>query len=404
MTNASTRAAQMPAAPALDSEIFDDDAGIGQSGRLAELLRLWNELVRSELGTVQSFVVYDEQAKKQQQWHQFLVGVAAVTGSMAVLLAILQLASYAGLRFAGSPFVNVLAGTEYLAAILALIAVVFGLGVAFHTRWQLQRMKAEQYRFVKFHFLLHAGGWLNKSEHERREHLQTMLAGLHALDSHDAHDWAQGVSSLVDDDSPMIAQADGPLVDDLVRYFSAKRIGSQRGYFSKQAKRRNENERATWFIPPTCFFLSIVCAFLHFAVEIAGHSPDENDGETDAAKQAVQQATESIAKDAKGAGEDLEESAESEHPPSPLMIACLLGAAAFPVLGAMVRTMRTAFEFGRNANRFEGVARILADVGRQLEEATLPAVKLELLREAETVLRNENRSWMRLMIEAEWFG
>ena len=86
------------------------------------------------------------------------------------------------------------------------------------------------------------------------------------------------------------------------------------------------------------------------------------------------------------------------------MLACLIGAAAFPVVGAMVRTMRTAFEFGRNANRFDGVARILASVDQQLQAAASPAVKLELLREAEFVLQHENRSWMRLMIEAEWFG
>jgi hypothetical protein len=70
----------------------------------------------------------------------------------------------------------------------------------------------------------------------------------------------------------------------------------------------------------------------------------------------------------------------------------------------MIRTIRTAFEFGRNANRFEGVARILSNVDKQLGAATSPAVKLELLREAEFVLQHENRSWMRLMIEAEWFG
>ena len=33
-----------------------------------------------------------------------------------------------------------------------------------------------------------------------------------------------------------------------------------------------------------------------------------------------------------------------------------------------------------------------------------PAARMELLREAECLLQYENRSWMRLMIEAEWFG
>jgi hypothetical protein len=365
--------ATMPKSAPLDPEIFDDEATIEQSGRLADLLRLWNSLVRAELGTVQSFPVYDRESLNQQYWHQRLVVVAAVTGSLAVLFAILQLAADAEPELLG-PIAPILERGEYLAAVLALIAVVLGLGVAFHTRWQLLRMKAEQYRFLKFQFLLHGGDWLERPEADRRERLQTLLAGIHALDKHDAHDWSQGTFSLVDDEPALIAKADAALTEDLVRYFREKRIGSQREYFLRQAHHRHQAERKTWIIPPTCFFLSIVCALLHFSIEIFGHSSGHHGIE---------------AADA-GSGA--------------LMIACLIGAAAFPVVGAMVRTIRTAFEFGRNANRFEGVARILAEVDRQLQAATSHQVKLELLREAEFILQHENRSWMRLMIEAEWFG
>lgn len=362
------------AAPAtLDPEVFDDDTTIEQSGRLADLLRLWNSLVRAELGTVQSFPVYDRESLNQQYWHQRLVGVAAVTGSLAVLFAILQLAADAEPRLLGA-LRPILERGEYLAAALALVAVVLGLGVAFHTRWHLLRMKAEQYRFLKFQFLLHAGDWLDRSEAERRERLQTLLAGIHALDKNDAHEWSQGVFSLVDDEPLLIAKADAALTEDLVRYFRDNRIGSQRAYFLRQAHHRHQTERKTWIIPPTCFFLSIVCALLHFLIEIAGHASEHH---------------EVTPADAGSGG---------------LLIACLIGAAAFPVVGAMVRTMRTAFEFGRNANRFEGVARILTEVDRQLQAATSHQVKLELLREAEFILQSENRSWMRLMIEAEWFG
>ncbi|HEX5104814.1 MAG TPA: hypothetical protein VFV87_13425 [Pirellulaceae bacterium] len=371
------------AGPPLDPEVFDDEQAIGQSGRLAELLRLWNTLVRGEIGSVQSFVAYDHQAAVQQRWHQWLVGTAAVTGSAAVLLAILQLASFARPELFGS-LIKFFEFGEYIAAVLALVAVVLGLVVAFHTRWQLLRMKTEQYRFVKFHYLLHAGGWVSNSEHERSEHLLTLLAGIHALDSHDAHEWSLGVFSLVDDDPAVIASADASLAEDIVRYFREKRIGSQRTYFTGQAQKRRASERKTWMIPPVCFFLSIVCALAHFSIEIFSQPPDQE--HTDSAGSMEKQEQPQV------------------HPPNALMLACLIGAATFPVVGAMVRTMRTAFEFGRNANRFEGVARILASVDQQLQATTTPAVKLELLREAEFVLQHENRSWMRLMIEAEWFG
>jgi hypothetical protein len=384
----------MSAAP-LDSEVFDDPATIDQAGRLAEMLREWNELVRAEIGSVQSFPHYDEQARVQQGWHQWLVGIAAIAGSGAVLLAILQLTVYARPQLAATILDELLAGSEYVAAVLALVAVGLGLAVAFHTRWQLQRMKTEQYRFLKFQFLLHAGGWLEKPSHQRRDQLQTLLAGIHALDRHDAHDWAQGVFSLFDDDPAVILRADAALTDDIVRYFRAKRIGTQRDYFQSQGRLRHDSERRTWLIPPACFFLSIIFAFLHFAVEIFGHSsgPHAEPHPAPAAKSS------SDSGQVKSASET-----PPKPPPGPLMLLCLLGAAAFPVIGAMVRTMRTAFEFGRNANRFEGVARTLARVDEELAAAASPAVRLELLREAEFVLQHENRSWMRLMIEAEWFG
>jgi hypothetical protein len=169
----------------------------------------------------------------------------------------------------------------------------------------------------------------------------------------------------------------------MVRYLRERRIESQRDYFVAQTRRRHDKERGTWFIPPACFFLSIVFAFAHFAVEIWGH-------ETHAAgEHAVVEPAPLNA---------------PQHAPTALMIGCLLGAAAFPVLGAMVRTIRTAFEFGRNANRFEGVAHVLDEIDGQLAQPLPPAAQMELLREAHRVLQYENRSWMRLMIEAEWFG
>ena len=395
---------------ALDPEVFDDEQTIQASGRLAELLRLWNKLVRAELGTVQSFVTYDRAAQVQQIWHQGMVIFAAITGTAAVLLAILQMAR-------PDLFKAIFEFFEYgelVAAVAALFAVVLGLSIRFHTRWQLLRMKAEQYRFIKFHMVLHAAAWLARPPAQREEELRTLLAGLHALDQHDAHEWSLGVFSLVDDDPAVIASADGPLADDIVGYMRARRVASQRQYFTGQARRRRQTEHRTKIIAPACFFLSIFCAVVHFGGEFFVHHEE---------------------KVAESGG--TAEASASEPDKTPLirfLTACMIGAAAFPVFGAMFRTIRTAFEFGRNANRFDGVARILGNVQQQLDPAsaaaqpaekitaqpaekktpagkTAPsdkmpprAVQLELVREAEFVLQHENRSWMRLMIEAEWFG
>ena len=397
----STSAASPDTGPlALDREVFDEPATIEQSGRIADLLRLWNELVRAELGTVQSFPVYDLKAQEQQRWHQRLVIAAAVTGSAAVLIAIVKLARPSLFE----PMNEAFNWFELIAAVLALMAVIIGLSAAFHTRWHLLRMKAEQYRFLKFQFLLHAAGWLKRSEHERREELRTLLAGIHALDKHHAHDWSQGVFTLVDDDPAVIAQADGSLTDDITRYFRERRIRGQRDYFTGQARKRRDAERNTWMIPPACFFLSIVCALASFVGHLTEEILEHRNRPT--AKATASASPAATAPASSAANPTLDKPAHDK--PKTLLgrivLALMIGAAAFPVIGAMIRTIRTAFEFGRNANRFEGVARILNGVDRQLGVATSPAIKLELLREAEFVLQHENRSWMRLMIEAEWFG
>jgi hypothetical protein len=372
-----------PAAEPLDPGIFDSASVIEESGQLAPLLQEWNEVVRGELSSVQSFPRYDRLALSQQRWHQCLVTIAAVAGGVAVILAILQLSAFAWPQPQPTTTVAVLAGVEYLAAILAIVSVALGLSVAFHVRWRALRMKVEQYRFLKSHFLLHAERWLARPAPERIDYLRTMLAGIHALDSHDAHHWAQGVFSLYRDDPAVIASTNDALSADLVRYLRIHRMVLQRDYFERQAVQRLMNERGTRLIPPACFFLSIVFAFAHFAVEIWAHQ-----GATHVADKAMLESVPTV----------------THHGPSPLMIGCLLGAAAFPVLGAMFRTIRTAFEFGRNAIRFEGIAHVLRSLDEQLAEPLPPAARMELLREAECLLQYENRSWMRLMIEAEWFG
>ena len=397
----SQAAGQVP----LDPEVFDDEQTIQQSGRLEELLRLWNRLVREELGTVQSFPAYDRQAQVQQIWHQGMVIFAAITGTAAVLLAILQMARAELFRAIFAVFEY----GELVAAVAALVAVAVGLSIRFHTRWQLLRMKAEQYRFVKFHMVLHALAWLARTPAKREEDLRTLLEGIHTLDKHNAHEWSLGVFSLVRDDPAVITSADGNLADDIIRYMRVRRIGWQRQYFVRQAHRRRESERKTKMIPPVCFFLSIVCALVHFGGGFVEHHEE---------KQAAGSANHQGA----SAAPVVKAEVKSPHSDTTLLAriltACMIGAAAFPVFGAMIRTIRTAFEFGRNANRFEGVARILGNVEDQLgaaasaqpdtmtpaEKMALPAVQLELLREAEVVLQNESRSWMRLMIEAEWFG
>ena len=81
---------------------------------------------------------------------------------------------------------------------------------------------------------------------------------------------------------------------------------------------------------------------------------------------------------------------------------CIVAAAVLPAIAAGVRTYRSAHEFGRNQLRFTAMSHYLQliahDIGTRSDEA------FPLLREAEMALDAEHRAWLRLMLEAEWFG
>jgi hypothetical protein len=92
-----------------------------------------------------------------------------------------------------------------------------------------------------------------------------------------------------------------------------------------------------------------------------------------------------------------------------------LGAASLPVIASMIRTLRSAFEFSRNRSRFLAAHDALSKLEKRLTHHLLwarttdltPEYEAMILRElerCEAQLRTEHIEWLRLMLEAEWFG
>jgi hypothetical protein len=88
----------------------------------------------------------------------------------------------------------------------------------------------------------------------------------------------------------------------------------------------------------------------------------------------------------------------------PVSVALIEAAAIFPVVGSAIRTYRGAHESSRNTTRFRAAFVELGRLGERLQIETAPEAILELLRRSEEILEVEHRDWLRLMIEAEWFG
>lgn len=310
----------------------------------------------------------DRAATRRLNAHWWLVTVAAVFGVLAVVFAIFELAELPRLGIhLGERLVFYL---EFFAACIAGVSVIIGYYVSLPHGWLLSRFQAEQCRHIKFHFLLSPELWLDRTEAERQTALQAATRKVAEFQYPALHEWICGVVKLHTPFGAPPPAVPDELLAELVSYFRVKRLDYQREYFHGQARRRRRWEENTRWIPPACFFASIVFAFSHFVWSLFH------------------------------IGERLSLNEVAAEELSRWLMLC---AAVLPIVGAGVRTFRTAHEFGRNTNRFEALAKELHDIGQELETRSGPETLLSL-REAERALDTEHRAWVRLMYEAEWFG
>jgi len=347
----------------------------------------------------------NNEAVKHFRVHWWVVVLAAVSGMLAVLFAMLQLAGER-LLFVEATTVEAM---EVLAALLALACVLLGIWAAFDRRWRLNRFLAEQCRLIKFDFLLHAGQWLSRSRADRAAYIKNLLDELAKQTPGAPMRWVLRKVTFVMGQRPKVGSLTPAALTSLKDYYVTKRLAWQQGYFRKEATRRHTWEKLTRHIAPWCFFLSVGAACAHFVWEIAHHNTvphaavAEQKNEVNAP---VPDKVGAAAEPARVEADKVDAAPEGEelHQPSEVSLWLLLAAACLPVFGAAWRTFRGANEFGRNTNRYIAMDAELTDMATQLEQAATPEEKLECLWHIERAMDAEHRSWTRLMIEAEWFG
>lgn len=308
----------------------------------------------------------DTEAQRCQRHHNLITRLAALCGTVAVLLAILQLSSFAG----EYGFLQV--SVEFIAALIALFAVVLGLVAAFQRRYLLERHKAERYRLLKFGFLIdpalhgdHETGGKRRMERLSRDIVEVAAQTHQGLDT-----W---VSREDVPRMPSETSASQHTLSSLVEYYLLKRLNQQITYFS-QASRHIRGEHIIRQLPVWLFFVSVLCAFAHFALAIYER------GEASKAHANV----------------------STEHGFVGELLIVL--AASLPVIGAGIRTLHTASERRRNTIRFQAKAFALDRLRQELARERDAAAIFRLLWQCEQIMDAEHREWLRLMIEAEWFG
>jgi hypothetical protein len=177
----------------------------------------------------------------------------------------------------------------------------------------------------------------------------------------------------------------------LVEYYLVKRLNQQITYFA-QAGRNIGWQRYTYHLPALCFFASVLLALAHFARAIY----EQGGGHGQSPGQTIEQ----------GGSHNQSLGQHMDRPQDHGFVGELLIAlaACLPVLGAGIRTLHTASERRRNAIRFQAKYYTLEKLRQELQQETDADAIFRLLWQCKRIMEFEHREWLRLMIEAEWFG
>lgn len=314
-------------------------------GAVAQCLRL-HELYR----------LADREALRQQRYHRLLTIITVCCGTIAVLFAIIQLSDLVHFHW--------LREAELVAALLALAAVVLGMIASRRPRWLLQRHKAERCRLLKFRFLIDPHLWCGaEARAKRMAEFQEEVDRLARLTAKDLHCWVEQ-DEVPEPPTGSVPKDAADEIRALVEYYRRKRLAVQIDYFERRVRRNLRADRPIKHLPAVFFFASVLAAAAHFGYDVATNDRGSHS----------------------------------------FSVALIVLAASLPVLGSGVRTLRMSHEFARNTSRYRAKLVVLRRLAETLAAETDPAMIGRELWCGEQVLESEHREWLRLMVEAEWFG
>jgi hypothetical protein len=351
-------------------DMHDTDEEISRYAPIARTLQLCRRIE-------EEFDAADECAVKFQRRHHWLTRAAALSGTLAVVFAIIGLSRGETELWSAVwlPRKEMLDRIELCLAGAALLIVGFGWVMHYKESWLRWRHQAESCRLLRYNFLTHPSVWREREE-DARLWIESNLNKIAHTDLDKAvleptpHGPFEGTQSKLP----------RGVLRALTEYYLSKRLNPQKEYLANRSQR---NELSDWIRAylPWFFFVSIVAVFFKFFV--------------------------------RGASVRWEQ-----------FLALL--AALLPAAAAGVRTWRSAFEFSRNKGRFEAAHQAMRDLERRLveegfaaSEKSDPSVVSAAQKDAEEtdaypilrdlswcehILESEHREWLRLMYETEWFG
>jgi len=303
------------------------------------------------------YIEADQKAVRHQKYHRFLTILAAISGTVAVLFAIIQLS---GLFLGTWPL-----WVEIAFALFALIAVGIGISQARHPNWLLYRHMAERCRLLKFSFLIDSNTWCDKDPQSEnwRIILRSKIETIKNITYNSLKLWVEEYD-IKGPTPPKICSLEQKELEPLISYYRDKRVNVQSDFFERRFQRFGQINRYLGKIPAACFFASVCTALIHFLINIFFQSIPEL------------------------------------HVVSVVFIVL---AAFLPLLGATFRTVSTANEFARNASLYRARHFLLQQFDETLKRSQDKKEILLTLWNVEQLLESEHREWLRLMLAAEWY-
>lgn len=300
-------------------------------------------------------------------------------GFVAIILAILQV-------FLGPQSVKInmefirlfIRFFELISISIAISAVGVALFYRQHKEWLKKRFLAEQCRSEKFRALIYPSLWYSSESWDSRfalwkKYFDKKVTSLEKLD-HDTLEMCL-VSDKIDASSynanlNSIQEAD---IRSLVDYYQQNRLVRQINYYNDRAEYFDSINWTRW-IPDFCFIGSIIFVACHFCIDFG-----------------------------------IDFSLLQPNPEFRLLSSVsLMLTLMLPILALSSRTLRSSIEVSRSAALFRAKSNALIAFNNQLgEELSRENIRwdgiLKILWECENFFENENREWLRMMHEAEWF-
>src|SRR5262249_35373222 len=212
---------------------------------------------------------------------------------------------------------------EFGLALAGGAVVAWGLRKKVQQGWLLKRHMAERMRMSKYRSLLKlaAQGLQQEAFAEWKEDTEEELKRLRDIDDEDLEEWISENLSATEEPTLKLEGLDRKEFHRFLEYYNWKRLEAQIKYFNAKADQALRRDWTTRTLPPVLFLLSIVCVAIHFGIDTV-----------------------------------LKLLAIEEASGAEVLATTLVAlAACLPLIGAAIRTHRSAYEFSRNSMRFRAM-------------------------------------------------